>query len=127
MERLSKLGLRIGVLAVIIYFVTLVVDGIQVYPSGESDADKVITYLWVALLFALVNTVLGPVLRLLSLPVILLTLGLFLVVINAALLGITAKLSSHLDVDGFWAAAWGGLLIAVFSTLAEAVLPLRKK
>jgi putative membrane protein len=126
MNSLTRFVLRVGVLAVIIWFVTALVDGIHVYPNGDSTLGEAGTYLWVALLFAVVNSVLGPVFRLLSLPVIILTLGLFLLVVNAALLGITAKLSDRLDVDGFGAAVLGGLLIAVCSALAEAVLPLRK-
>jgi putative membrane protein len=78
-------------------------------------------------LFSLVNAVLGPLFRLISLPLIVLTLGLFLLVVNAALLAITAGLSSHLDVDSFGAAVLGGLLIALFSFAAELILPLRER
>ena len=83
-------------------------------------------YVWVALIFSVVNMILGPIFRLLSLPLIVLTLGLFLLVVNAALLGITAALSSHLAVDSFGDAVLGGLLIAVFSWLAELLLPTRR-
>jgi putative membrane protein len=72
-----------------------------------------------------VNTLVGPVLRLLSLPFVLVTLGLFLLVINAALLGITAAISDRFSVDGFWSAVVGGFLIAVFSWIAELILPLK--
>jgi putative membrane protein len=61
----------------------------------------------------------------LSLPFVVLTLGLFLLVINAALLGITAAISDRLDVDGFGTAVIGGFLIALFSWIAELVLPLK--
>ncbi len=54
-----------------------------------------------------------------------LTLVLFLLVVNAALLGITAALSARLDVDGFWPAVVGGFLIALFSWIAELLLPLK--
>ena len=64
-------------------------------------------------------------LRLLSLPFVLVTLGLFLLVINAALLGITAALSARFAVDGFLSALVGGFLIAVFSWIAELLLPLK--
>jgi putative membrane protein len=70
--------------------------------------------------------VLGPLFKLLSLPLIVLTLGIFLLVVNAALLGITAGLSKHLDIDGFGSAVLGGLLIALFSWLAELVLPTKR-
>jgi putative membrane protein len=123
---LVKFGLRVVVLAAIIYAVTRLVSGITVVAAG-AQIDRIGTYLWVALLFAVVNSVLGPVLRLLSLPFVLLTLGLFLLVVNAALLGITAALSDRFSVDGFWSAVAGGFLIAVFSWIAELVLPLKVK
>jgi putative membrane protein len=100
------------------------VGGIAVVGAG-AQVERIGTYLWAALLFAVVNSVLGPVLRLLSLPFVLLTLGLFLLVVNAALLGITAALSDRFSVDGFWSAVAGGFLIAVFSWIAELVLPLK--
>ncbi len=75
----------------------------------------------------MVNLILGPLFHIISFPLIILTLGLFLLVVNAALLAITAGLSSHLDIDGFWSAVLGGLLIAVFSWLAELIFPLRKR
>jgi putative membrane protein len=69
----------------------------------------------------LVNAVVRPVLTMLSCPLIVVTLGLFLLVINAAMLGITSWLSTRLDlgfhVDGFVAALLGGLVIGVVSTL----------
>ena len=120
-----KFALRVVVLAVIIYAVTRLVDGIHVLPNPNGTLGTTGTYLWVALLFAVVNSVLGPVLRLLSLPFVVLTLGLFLLVVNAALLGITAAISDRFSVDGFVPAVVGGFLIAVFSWIAELVLPLK--
>ena len=122
---LVKFALRVVVLAVIIYAVTQLVSGITVVGNTAGTFGEYGTYLWVALLFAVVNSIVGPVLRLLSLPFVLLTLGLFLLVVNAALLGITAALSERLQVDGVVTAIVGGFLIAVFSWIAELLLPLR--
>ncbi len=76
--------------------------------------------LLVALVFGLVNAIVRPVLTLLSCPLIVVTLGLFLLVINALMLGLTSWLSSRLDlgfhVDGFWPALLGGLVIGLVST-----------
>jgi putative membrane protein len=77
----------------------------------------VFTYLWIALLFALVNAILGPILHLLALPITVLTLGLFALVVNAALLGLTALLSPDFQIDGFFTAVFAALLISVFSWL----------
>jgi putative membrane protein len=125
MSWLVKFVLRVVVLAVIIYAVTRLVSGIHVIPNPAGPLGKPGTYLWIALLFALVNSILGPLIRLLSLPFVILTLGLFLLVINAAMLGITAALSDRLNIDGFVPAVLGGLLIALFSWGAELVLPLK--
>ena len=122
---IGKFAVRVVVLAAIIYAVTRLVDGIEVIGNPEGFFGETGTYLWVALLFAVVNSIIGPVLRLLSLPFVLLTLGLFLLVVNAALLGITAAISDRLAVDGFWPAIVGGFLIAVFGWIAELVLPLK--
>jgi len=112
-----RLAIRLVVLAAIIDVVARIVPGIRVHGSF-------LWLLWVALIFSVVNLVLGPLFRLLSLPFILLTLGLFLLVVNAALLAITAALTSHLDVDNFGSAVLGGFLIALFSWLAELLVPL---
>jgi putative membrane protein len=118
-----KFALRVVVLAVIMYVVTRLVPGITVETAGGRYGQAG-TYLWVALLFAVVNSILGPVLRLLALPFVVLTLGLFLLVVNAALLGITAAISDRFSVDGVWSAIVGGFLIALFSWIAELLLPL---
>lgn len=117
---LFRLALRWVVLAVIIGAVNSLLPGIHVHGGFG-------TLLWIAVLFAIVNGVLGPLFRLISLPLIVLSLGLFLLVVNAALLGLTAAVSSRPDIDGFGSAVLGGLLISVFSTLAEAILPLKRK
>jgi putative membrane protein len=125
MSWLVKFVLRVVVLGFIMFLVTKLVPGIKVIPNDGLTSDTVVAYLWVALLFALVNSILGPVIRLFSLPFVILTLGLFLLVINAALLGITAGLSDHLSVSGFGAAVVGGFIIALFSWVAELLLPLK--
>jgi putative membrane protein len=73
----------------------------------------------VALIFGLLNALVRPVLALLSCPLIILTLGLFILVINAAMLWLTAKSSAFLGIDfrvsGFWSAFWGAVVISVVS------------
>lgn len=113
-----RILVRLVVLAVIFDIVAKLVSGIHVYGGF-------LWYIWLAVIFSVVNLILGPILRLISLPLIVVTLGLFLLIINAALLAITALLSSHLSVDSFGAAVLGGLLIAVFSWLSELLLPPR--
>lgn len=111
---------RFVLLALIIGIVAAIVPGIDVHGGFLS-------LLWIALLFSLVNLILGPLFHLFGFPLVVLTLGLFLLVINAGLLAITAWLTSHLDVDNFWAALFGGLLIAIFSWVAELFIPLNPR
>jgi len=81
-----------------------------------------VTYLWVALLFGLVNAILGPILHLLSLPLTLLTLGLFAFVVNGVLLAITAGISDKLDVGGFLGTILGALIISVVTAVLHFLL-----
>src|SRR5690242_1354676 len=98
--------------ALAIWVATLLISGIHVYGG-------VVTYLWIAVLFGLVNTILGGILRLFTLPLVLLTLGLFSLIISTAMLGLTAALSSKLDIDGFWSAFWAAAVVAVVSAVVE--------
>lgn len=71
--------------------------------------------LFTALVFGLVNALVRPVAVLLSLPLTLLTLGLFLLVVNAAMLGLTALLVPGFALDGFWPACWGAIVVSLVS------------
>ena len=84
------------------------------------------TYLWIAVLFALVNAFIGPILHLVALPLTILTLGLFALVVNAALVGITAKLSEDFNIDGFLTAVLAALLISLFSAIFNMFVPDRR-
>ena len=75
------------------------------------------SYLWVALLFGLINGFIGSLVKLLTLPAILLTLGLFAFVINAAMLMLTARWSDSLDVSNFWSALAASLIISIVTTI----------
>ncbi len=109
-------------MALAFYGLTRLLPGLRI--DGNEDGALGIsgTFRWVALLFAEVNASVGPVLRLLSFPAIVLSLGLFLLIVNAALLGLTAALSTRLDVDGFGTAVLGGLVLAVVGWVADLVL-----
>src|SRR3954451_14922504 len=96
--------------------------GLSVDPNVNGPLGQYGTYLWIGLIFGVVNAVVGPILRLLSLPFVLLTLGLFLLVVNAALLGLTAAVTDRLTIDGFGTAILGGLILAVVGWVADQVL-----
>ncbi len=98
---------RVLVNAVAIYFVAQIVPGIRV--SG------VVTALGAGLVLGLVNALVRPVLVLLTLPVTLVSLGLFLFVLNGFCLWLTSRLVTGFEVRGFWAAVFGALLVSVVS------------
>jgi putative membrane protein len=111
--------IKVVLMAGVFYGVAHLLEGVQVVPNPDGPLGEPGTWLWIALIFAVVNAIVGPVLRLLSLPFVLLTLGLFLLVVNAALLGITAALTDRLQIDGFGTAVLGGLLLAVGGWVAD--------
>jgi putative membrane protein len=83
------------------------------------------SYVLLALLFAVVNSLLGPILRLLSLPVTIVTLGLFALVVNGLLLEITDWLSDSMRVDGFGTAIVGAVVLSIVTAvIAFVVRPL---
>ena len=94
-------------------------------PGIHIRDDRVMTLLVIALIFGLVNAILKPVVWVLSCPLIVLTLGLFALVINGILLLVTDALSgSRFEVDGFGWAVLGGLLVGLISTVLEGALDL---
>ncbi|WP_074712355.1 phage holin family protein [Arthrobacter alpinus] len=92
--------------------------------SGSANViNTVLAYLFIGLLFGIVNALVKPVVKLLSLPVTVLTLGLFTIVINAAMLWLTAWVTTFTPIsltidDFFWTAILAALIISVVSMLA---------
>jgi putative membrane protein len=89
--------------------------------SGVTFTGDWLPFLGVALVFGVINTFIGPVVKILSIPFILVTLGFFLLVVNGLLLWLTSSLSGALGlgfhVSGFWAAFFGALVVSIVSTL----------
>ncbi|KOG65356.1 membrane protein [Streptomyces griseoflavus] len=95
--------------------------------TGENTGRKALTLVLVALIFGVVNFVVKPVVKLLSFPLFILTLGLITLVINALMLLLTSWLADkfHLafHVEGFWTAVLGGVIISIVSWALHVVLP----
>ncbi|MEV0414377.1 phage holin family protein [Streptomyces sp. NPDC050448] len=93
----------------------------------SSLGRRTLTLILVALVFGLVNIIVKPVVKLFSLPLFVLTLGLFTLVVNALMLLLTSWLATQLDlsfhVDNFWTALVGGLIISVVSWAVNMALP----
>jgi putative membrane protein len=100
-------------------------DGITL--TGTTEGHRVVTLLVVAVVFGVVNAVVRPVVTLLSLPFIILTLGLLVLVINALMLLLTSWVAGRLElgfhVDGLWAAILGGIVVMVATWILELLLP----
>ncbi|MCF3178398.1 phage holin family protein [Streptomyces sp. NPDC096033] len=111
-----------GALAVAIWLLS----GITL-DDGSTLGRRALTLILVALVFGLVNLIVKPVVKLLSIPLFILTLGLFTLVVNALMLLLTSWVAEqvHLSfhVDGFWTAVLGGLIISVVSWALNLALP----
>jgi len=110
-----NLVIRLFINAVALWGAASVVSGIEL-------SDDFWAVLIVALIFGVVNALIKPLVTLLTLPLLILTLGLLTLVINAGMLLLTAVLTRHLSVDGFWAALLGGLVISAVSLLLSVFL-----
>ena len=95
--------------------------------TGDSTGKKIGTLIIVALIFGLVNFLVKPIVKLFSLPLLILTLGLFTLIVNALMLLLTSWFADKLDlsfhVDGFWTAVLGGLIISIVSWALNLALP----
>lgn len=125
-------ALAIWVAAWILPGMELTADPSVVSAVGGGTAASVLAYLFIGLVFGVVNAVVRPVLSILSLPITCLTLGLFAVVVNAAMLWLTSWLSSftplQLEIDSFlWTAVLATLIIGVVSLVMGWIVPDREK
>ncbi|AWH94478.1 phage holin family protein [Dietzia psychralcaliphila] len=138
------LGLIVN--AVALWVATLIVPGISLYEpaadagmaSGTADNEvsvpTIAALLIVAVVFTLVNAVIKPIVQLLSLPLTILTLGLFLLVVNALMLMLTGWITTTFQpfgaqyvVSGFWAAFFGAIVIGLVNWVLGMVIPTRAR
>jgi putative membrane protein len=82
--------------------------------------DSVAALIGAALLLGIFNAFIRPVLLILSAPLILVTLGFFILIVNALLLLLVPSIVSGFHVDGFWSAFWGAIIISLISWLLSA-------
>ena len=108
------------------FFVRLLVNmaalwvATRVVPGVTYDGGW-LPFIGVAVIFGVVNTFVGAIAKILTFPIIIVTLGFFLFVINGLMLWLTSRISDALDlgfrVDGFWPAFWGALVVSIVSTI----------
>lgn len=118
--------------AVALWLTTLILSaGITVTAYEDTQVALIVTYLLLALVWGLVNAVIGRIVRFVSFPLYCLTLGLFALVVNGFLFWLVAWLSEQfgfgIAVDNFWWAIGGALLMGIFSAILNGIFNSRRR
>lgn len=135
---------RVLINALALWIASWVLPGLDITTSATTDAvaktgvaegtdvaGTVLAYLFIGLIFGLVNAFIRPLVSFLSLPITILTLGLFTIVISAAMLYVTSWISSftpvHFTIDSFfWTAVLGAIIITLISLVAGRITGVRR-
>ncbi|MFI2475239.1 phage holin family protein [Nocardia xishanensis] len=126
-----QLVLRLIINAFAIWLAAEWVGGIDILsPKENGTGGEILVALAIAVVFTAVNALVKPLVKLLSLPLIVLTLGLFLLLINALMLWLTAEITELVEapeyglvVNGFWAAVLGGIIISLVNWVLGVLVP----
>ena len=94
-----------------LFLASRIIPGVSIVGTG--------TFILAALLLGLVNALVRPIAFLMTLPLTIITLGLFLLVLNAAMFGLVAAFLDDFSVSGFWAAVFGAIVVCISSTIAS--------
>lgn len=118
--------LKLVISAIAVMITAYFLDGVtmgnnQFITTGSPEVNKLITALLVAIVLAFLNSIVKPVLTILSLPITFFTLGLFLLVINAIIILFADKLVDGFKVNGFWTALWFSLVLSLVSSLLDLI------
>ena len=129
---MARFLIKLIVNAVALGLTVLIVTGVDVVPYAPDTGAVIVTYLLVALIFGLVNGIVGGVVRVVAFPLYILTLGLISLIVNGLLLLLVAWISGlfgfGLVIDGFWWGVLGALVLAIISWLLGLfVRPLAQK
>jgi putative membrane protein len=132
---MKRFVVRLLINAIALWLTTLLVAGVKVVPFAPlgsdpgvegSTVETILTYLLVALIFGVVNGVIGNFIRVVAFPIYILTLGLIALIVNGLLLLLVAWISDllgfGLEVEGFWWGVLGALVLALFSWIIGIVL-----
>ncbi|WP_026535551.1 phage holin family protein [Arthrobacter sp. H14] len=130
---------RVLINALALWVASWILSGISISASeaeglaqGNDTVALILGYLFIGLIFGLVNSLVKPIVSLLSLPLTILTLGLFTIVINAGMLMLTSWLSSFTPIEFgvdsfFWSAILGAIIISIVSLIVGAITPGKRK
>jgi putative membrane protein len=106
-----------AVTAIALWVATAIVPGLRAADGG--------TLVLAAIVLGIVNAIVRPVAVLLSIPITIVTFGLFLLVVNAAMLALAAWIVPTFHVDGFWAALFGAIVVSIVSAFINGALASR--
>jgi putative membrane protein len=110
---------KVIVVAFALWLTTFIVSGVRIVPYEDTTLATVLTYLLIALIFGLVNAIVGTFVRIIAFPLYVLTLGLISFIVNGLLLLLVAWISDlmgfGLEIDGFW---WGVLAALVLGLIS---------
>ncbi|OFW61301.1 MAG: hypothetical protein A2Z35_00340 [Actinobacteria bacterium RBG_19FT_COMBO_36_27] len=98
-----------------------------IHISGDTTWDRIKIAFIAGLLLGLINLLIKPIVKILSIPINILTLGLFNIIINAGMLWIVDLIIKGLEVDGFWGYVWGSLVISIISIFVSKIIFFRGK
>lgn len=127
MSRMRSFALKTAINGVALWLAAIVLPEIRLGEQAPELSNRLVTILLVALVFGLLNAVMKPLVTLFSLPMIILTLGLFTIVVNAIMLELTAAVAGAIGLDFyvdsfFWAAVLGSLIVSFVSMLLNTLL-----
>ncbi|WP_394940266.1 phage holin family protein [Psychromicrobium sp. YIM B11713] len=130
---MGKFIVRVLISTIALWITSWILPGAKIGNQGTLDLTQgndtlatVLAFLFIGLIFGVVNALILPLVKLISLPVTILTLGLFTIVINALMLWLTSWLSGytpvHFTIDSFfWTAIWAAIIISILSMIGNAV------
>ena len=117
---------RVLINAVALWFATLILPGLHIV-GGDSNWETLGIILLIALVFGLVNAIVKPIVAFISIPLYILTLGLFTIIVNALMLMLTAWITEATDwglrIDNFGVACWGAIIISIVSLVLSVLIP----
>jgi putative membrane protein len=125
---MGRFLIRVIITSIALWLTTIIVEGVKVVSYGAEDDQvaRAVTYLLVAAIFGIVNSVIGNAIRIVAFPIYLLTLGLIALVVNGLLLLLVAWISDllgfGLTVDGFWWGVLGAVVLGLLNWLIGVLL-----
>ena len=128
MDPMKGFLIKTVVNGIALWVAALAVSGISLGEEDPSLSTRLLTIVLVALVFGLINAVLKPIVKFFAFPAIVLTLGLFTLIINAAMLWLTSWFSQQVGLDFsvdnfFWTSVIGGIVITLVSMILNVLVP----